>query len=94
MFSESFMGPMTGAEIARNMGITRQAVSMTLKIAMEKVYYNVQDLGLAENPVDAVLYMREWFNITNTEEIRDFFQLFPKPIQEEIRDYARANPIE
>jgi DNA-binding transcriptional regulator LsrR (DeoR family) len=85
---------MSGSEISRSLGITRQAVSQALKRAMKKVYVGLQEQNITENPTETVLFMREWFGITDEEDIEQFFDLFPSEIQEEIRAHARSYSIE
>lgn len=85
---------MSGSEISRKLGITRQAVSQALKRAMEKTYYGLLDRKITENPTETVLFMRDWFGIIDDEDIEQFFDLFPKDIQDEIRAHARGYIIE
>src|SRR5210317_1870968 len=81
---------MSGSEISRKLGITRQAVSQALKRAMKKVYVGLQEENITESPTETVLYMRQWFGITDDEDIEQFFDLFPADIQDEIREDARS----
>ena len=66
---------MTGSEIARELGITRQAVSQALKRAIRKLYDGLMKEGLTDGPIDTVMFMREWLNITEDEDIQQFFEL-------------------
>ena len=85
---------MSGSEISRSLGITRQAVSQALKRAMGKTYTGLLAEKITENPTETVLFMREWFGILDEEDIEQFFDLFPKEIQDEIRAHARGYIIE
>lgn len=84
---------MSGSEIARELGITRQAVSLTLKRAVLKIYTKVIQDKLADNPFEAAIMMQEFFGITNDEDVKQFFELFPKKIQLEISKYARIETV-
>jgi predicted transcriptional regulator len=84
---------MSGSEIARELGISRQAVSQALKRAMGKTYRGLLEQKITESPTETVLFMREWFGVLDEEDIEQFFDLFPKDVQEEIREHARDNPI-
>lgn len=85
---------MSGSEISRALGITRQAVSQALKRAMEKTYRGLLSEKITDNPIETVLFMREWFGVVDEEDIEQFFDLFPKDIQDEIREHARSHTIE
>jgi DNA-binding transcriptional ArsR family regulator len=80
---------MSGSEISRTLGITRQAVSQALRRGMEKVYYNLLESGLTETPTETVMFMREWFGVMDDEDINQFFDLLSKEIQDEIRNDER-----
>ena len=83
----------TGSEIAREMNISRQAVSQALKRAVTKVYNNLQSENITDSPTETILYMREWFGITDDEDLQQFFDMFPKSIKDEIKEHARNYPI-
>lgn len=85
---------MSGSEISRKLGITRQAVSQALRRAMGKTYRGLLVEKIIDNPTEAVLFMREWFGIIDKEDIEQFFDLFPMDIQDEIRSHARGYIIE
>lgn len=80
---------MTGSEIARDLNISRQAVSQSLKRAVTKVYSGLMEQGITSNPTETILHMREYFGVTDEEDIVQFIELFPKKIRDEIRDHAR-----
>lgn len=93
--SESHCGvAMTGSEIARELGISRQGVSQALKRAMGKMYNNMLKHKITSNPTETVLAMQEWLGITNEDDIKDFFNLFPKAVQDEIKDHAKGYNFE
>jgi predicted DNA-binding protein YlxM (UPF0122 family) len=74
-----------GAEIARQLGITRQAVSNTLKRAMKKVYYETQKLDSSLGPFETAVQMMKMFQVSDNDEISKFFHLFPPDIRDEIK---------
>lgn len=85
---------MSGSEISRRLGITRQAVSQALKRAMKKTYEGLLEEKITSTPTETILFMREWFGIIDEEDIEQFFDLFPREIQDEIREDARGHIIE
>lgn len=87
--SENYDIPMSGAEIANELGISRQAVSNTLKRAMKKIYLGVQKIEENWTPFQIASSMIEAFNITNQEEINKFYRLFPPEIKELIEEDAQ-----
>lgn len=83
----------TGSEIARELDISRQAVSQTLKRAVTKIYRGLLENEVTDNPTETILFMRDWFNITDEEDIQQFYDMFPKDIREEIKEHARTYTI-
>jgi len=75
-----------GAEIARELGISRQAVSNTLKRAMKKVYISTQELNTGIRPFEAAVLMMKMFEVTDSNEVNKFFHLFPPNVRDEIRN--------
>jgi hypothetical protein len=83
----------TGSEIARELNISRQAVSQTLKRAVKKIYDGLLEQGITDSPTETVLYMRDWFGCTDDEDIQQFYDMFPKSIKDEIKEHARTYSI-
>ncbi len=83
----------TGSEIARELNISRQAVSQTLKRAITKIYNGLLDERITENPTETVLCMREWLGIDDEEDLQQFFDMFPKSIRDEIKEHARTYSV-
>jgi len=90
---EKLIKACTGSEIARTLGISRQAVSQTLKRSVTKIYKGLQDEGITTSPMETILYMRDWFNITDEEDLQQFYDMFPKTIRDEIKEHARTYSI-
>jgi predicted DNA-binding transcriptional regulator len=82
--------PMNGAEIAREIGITRQAVSYTLRKSMVKMYHAVIDKGWASSPFEAVVVLMTVLNVNNGDmkDIQEFISLFNLDIQEDVKKDA------
>lgn len=85
---------MTGSEIARDLNISRQAVSQSLKRAVTKMYTGLMENGITTNPTETIMHMREYFHITDEEDIIQFIELFPKKIREEVKEHARNYKFE
>jgi len=83
----------TGSEIAREMGISRQAVSQTLKRSIKKIYDGLLERGITDNPTQTLMYMMEWFGLTDDEDIQQFYDMFPKKIKDEVKMHARTYTI-
>lgn len=85
-----FERPMTGAQIARELGITRQAVSNNLKRAMTKVYADVKKIEKSWGPFEVAVAMSQMFGVEqdSQEELKKFFKLFPPKLRKEIEQDA------
>ncbi len=82
--------PMNGSEIARELGMTRQAVSYSIRKSMKKMYRRVINLGLAEKPFQVILVLMESLNINhNVEDIKEFVKLFDEDTIKLVMDDAR-----
>jgi len=77
---------MSGSEIARELGITRQTVSATTKRALGKMFREVQDLGLADDAFEAMLALMSMCNVSDgsMEDVMGFLSLFPSEIRNEV----------
>jgi len=80
--------PMTGAQIAKEIGITRQAVSNTLKRAMDKVFAEVKKLEKGMNNFEVAVMMSQIFGIDqdSEEELKKFFKLFKPATRKKIEE--------
>lgn len=87
-----FERPMTGAQISRELGITRQAVSNNLKRAMSKVYVEVKKTESSWGPFEVAVAMSQMFGVEqdSPEELKKFFKLFPPKVRKEIEKDAVA----
>ena len=77
---------MSGSEIARHLGITRQTVSATTKRALGKMFRTVQEMDLADNAFEAMLVLMSMCNISDgsMEDVMGFLSLFPTDIRNEV----------
>lgn len=80
----------SGAEIARELGISRQSVSQALKRGVKKMYLSLINHPNVEGPWDVVRGMVEFFGIDEETDLQQFIRLFPPDIQKEIQEDART----
>jgi|GEM_PF-4694160 predicted transcriptional regulator len=79
------MPQMSGQEIAKELGITRQAVSNTLKRAMGKAFAFLKKENRDMDAFEIAAMMAiGWDAANTTAEMKKFFTLFPPEIRKEI----------
>jgi len=82
----------TGAEVAKELGITRQAVSNTLKRAMKKVFLEFQKVDKSWDAFETAVAMSQGFSDlvmgSDEVELKKFFRLFPPDIKKRIEQDA------
>jgi len=81
---------MNGSEIARHLGITRQAVSQTMKSGLRKMYNYILSEGMADSPFDAVMtliYILK-INTASMDDMIDFYNHLPKDIRTVLKEDA------
>ena len=83
---------MSGAEISRELNISRQAVSQALKRAMSKAYNESKKLDTQWGPFERAVVLSQKFgkNQDSPEELKKFFKLFPPKIRKEIEADAAS----
>lgn len=83
---EDITKAMSGAEIAKELGITRQAVSNTLKRGMKKVFLEFKKIDKTWDDFDAAVAMSQGFSDLNDDPkgLVKFFKLFPPDIRKRI----------
>jgi transcriptional regulator len=81
------MTGLSGSDIARELGITRQTVSATTKRALGKMFYVVQEMKLADDAFEAMLVLMSMCNVADgsMEDVFGFLSLFPKDIREQVQ---------
>lgn len=77
----------TGAQIAKELGITRAAVSNTLKRGMGKAFKEFQKMMPDMNAFEVAVAMSIGFGVDETE-LKKFFRLFPPDIRKKIETDA------
>lgn len=86
--NHKYVKAMNGEEIAKELGISRQAVGQTIKRAVNKVY-----TGLVKNhknsPSLAFLQMQDYFGITDKDDIDDLLKFLSKDNKEALIKDAR-----
>lgn len=82
--------PMNGSQIAKELGISRQAVSFALRKAVVKMYKEVLRQGYADSPFDAIYTLMTMLGLNdgNITDIQEFVDLFPKDIQNAFKSDA------
>jgi len=82
----------TGSEIAKELNITRQAVSNTLKRAMKKAFLEFKKIDKSWDDFETAIAMSQGFSdvITSDDEVelKKFFRLFPPDIKKRIEKDA------
>ena len=81
--------PMSGEEIAESLGITRQAVSNSLKRGMRKCYRYIKATWPELSPLSTSIFLMKWIDLVSLmefddNEIKKFNRLFPPDIRREI----------
>jgi len=79
---------MSGQEIADDLGITRQAVSNTLKRAMGKVFNSAKELWPNFDAFEVSTNLSIMFNI-HEDDLSKFYKLFPREAKKEIEEAAK-----
>lgn len=84
--------PMNGAEIAKKLGISRQAVSYSIRTSMKKMYKYVLTSGLADSPFQAAVVLMESLKVNkgSISDIKEFVSLFDKETRKKITDDAAS----
>jgi predicted transcriptional regulator len=82
---------LNGSEIARKLGMTRQAVSYSIRKSMKKLYKRVVNLGLAEKPFDVILVLMEILNVSSNSlsDLKEFLKLFDDDIMKLVINDAK-----
>lgn len=82
---------MSGAEIAKVLGCSRQNVSLILKKALSKLYTALRDNGL--DPMEAVLSILHFCEVDMSDsdlDYKDFFKLLPNNVKEDIYEHHKG----
>ena len=83
--------PKSGAEIAKELGVTRQAVSNSLKRAMKKAFDVMKKENKDSDAFEIAVMMATGWGAANTQaEYNAFFKLFPPAIRKQIETAAAS----
>ena len=79
--------PMSGEEIADELGQTRQNVSRILKKIFGQTYYMVKNDEPEKSPFEIAIQMSRIFGLDYSmeTEVKKFFRLFPPEIKRQIK---------
>ncbi len=83
--------PMSGSEIARELGMTRQSVSYSIRKSMKKMYKRVINLGIADTPFQVILVLMDVLNVksNSVKDIKEFVALFDKDVINSVMEDAK-----
>lgn len=79
---------MSGAEIARELNISRQAVGQTIKRAMGKVYKELKKQNKDLDAFEIAIGIADGFNVDDPDYTK-FFRLFPPKVRKEIEEAGK-----
>lgn len=81
---------MSNVDVAKKTGTTRSNVGQTLRRGIKKVYYCLRKINRNLDPFEIAVIMTEILGVSSdcNEEVEKFFNLFPLPVQREIKYYA------
>lgn len=84
--------PMSGSDIARELGISRQAVSATLRRSLKKMYKVVLSQNIADSPFQAVLSLMGMLNVNSNSihDMREFIAMFDNETIEKVMEDAKT----
>ena len=82
---------MDGADIAKELGITRMAVSQSLKRSMRKCYRYIRRTWPSLSPLASSVFLMKWLDSIGSiefdmNEIKKFNSLFPPDVKKEITE--------
>lgn len=77
---------LTGSEVARELGVSRQTVSDATKRGLGKMFKSVMARGLADDAFEAMVVLMEVCNVSTgtRKDVTQFVSLFPKDIQDRV----------
>jgi predicted transcriptional regulator len=82
---------MTGEDIAKELGITRMAVSQSLKRALKKIYNLLKKNNRHYDSFEIAVTISQILQVSidSDSEMKKFFNLFPDKIKKEIKKDAK-----
>ena len=83
---------MTGEEVGKELGISRQAVCNSLKRSLGKIYSRLREDNPDLSPFEIASEMMKYFDIgSNQNEIQNFYNLLPPKVKNEIEESVKEN---
>lgn len=90
MSMSQIMEQMTGAEIARELNISRQAVSQALKRGLGKIFDELKKQNKDMDAFEVAIGIANGLDVVDEKEYEKFFRLFPPAVRKEIEEAART----
>jgi predicted transcriptional regulator len=86
------MRQLNGSEIAKELGISRQAVSYSIRKSMGKMYGYILSSKIADTPFQAILSLMIMLgmNHSDVKEVEKFVNMFDKKIIDDVKKEAMA----
>jgi len=83
--------PMSGTDVSNELGVSRMAVSQTLKRGFKKIYLLLKKYNRHLDSFEIAVTMSQIFRVSldNDQEMVKFFNLFPMDIKKEIKINAK-----
>jgi len=72
---------MTGQSIGEHLGISKCAISQSLKKSIKRIYYSIKRKHKKITSIEIICTMASMFNIKSDSEYKKFFKMFPKNIK-------------
>jgi len=80
---------MSGQEIGNIFNVSRNAIALTLKRAVKKIYFYIKRNTKEISTLEILCIMASMFNIKTESEYKKFFRLFPKEIRGKFYEEAK-----
>ena len=75
------------AEIAEELGTSRQNTNQVLKRGMAKVYNKMlHERQITSSPTETLTELLRFFGVEHEEDTQEFFKILPETIKQEIKD--------
>jgi len=83
--------PMSGTDVSNELGVSRMAVSQTLKRGFKKIYLLLKKYNKHLDSFEIAVVMSQILRVSidNDAEMSKFFNLFPMEIKKEIKINAK-----
>ncbi len=75
---------LTGEDVAKELKISRSAVSQNLKKTLKCIFYTLKRTNKDLTTLQVLTFLAEWCGIKAEKHYKQFFRLFPKNIRKDI----------